>query len=57
VISWAETASRCAPAFAAQQHVVAGEVPLALTVYNFMQEAARQGAATDWFVLEPASRA
>jgi iron(III) transport system substrate-binding protein len=35
--------------------VVAGEVPLALTVYNFMAEAARRkGAATDWFVLEPA---
>src|SRR5256886_8381135 len=35
--------------------VVAGEVPLALTVYNFMAEAARrQGAAIDWFALEPA---
>jgi iron(III) transport system substrate-binding protein len=35
--------------------VVAGEVPLALTVYNFMAETAkRKGAATDWFVLEPA---
>ena len=35
--------------------VVAGEVPLALTVYHFMAEAAkRKGAATDWFVLEPA---
>jgi iron(III) transport system substrate-binding protein len=35
--------------------VVAGEVPLALTVYQFMAEAAkRKGAATDWFVLEPA---
>ncbi len=35
--------------------VVAGEVPLALTVYNFMAEAARsKGAAIDWFVLEPA---
>jgi len=35
--------------------VVAGEVPLALTVYNFMAEAARRkGAALDWFVLEPA---
>jgi iron(III) transport system substrate-binding protein len=35
--------------------VVAGEVPLALTVYNFMAEAARRkGAAIDWFVLEPA---
>jgi iron(III) transport system substrate-binding protein len=35
--------------------VVAGEVPLALTVYHFMAEAAkRKGAAIDWFVLEPA---
>src|SRR6266699_1010739 len=35
--------------------VVAGEVPLALTVYNFMAEAAkRRGAAIGWFVLEPA---
>src|SRR3989442_1846382 len=35
--------------------VVAGEVPLALTVYQFMPEAARRkGAAIDWFVLEPA---
>src|SRR5438093_7576597 len=35
--------------------VVAGEVPLALTVYQFIAEAAkRKGAATDWFVLEPA---
>jgi iron(III) transport system substrate-binding protein len=35
--------------------VVAGEVPLALTVYNFMAESARRkGAAIDWFVLEPA---
>jgi len=35
--------------------VVAGEVPLALTVYNFMAEAARRkGAALDWFLLEPA---
>src|SRR5713101_5669160 len=35
--------------------VVAGEVPLALTVYNFMAEAARsKRAAIDWFVLEPA---
>src|SRR2546430_4714824 len=35
--------------------VVAGEVPLALTVYNFMAEAARrQGATIDWFALEPA---
>jgi len=35
--------------------VVAGEVPLALTVYNFMAEAARRkGATIDWFALEPA---
>jgi iron(III) transport system substrate-binding protein len=35
--------------------VVAGEVPLALTDYNFLAEAARsKGAAIDWFVLEPA---
>ncbi len=35
--------------------VIAGEVPLALTVYHFMAEAARRkGAALDWFVLEPA---
>jgi len=35
--------------------VVAGEVPLALTVYHFMPEAAkRRGAAIDWFVLDPA---
>jgi len=35
--------------------VVAGEVPLALTVYHFMPEAAkRKGAAIDWFVLDPA---
>ncbi len=34
--------------------VVAGEVPLALTVYNFMAETAkRKGATLDWFVLEP----
>ncbi len=35
--------------------VISGEVPLALTVYNFMAEhAKRQGAPVDWFVLEPA---
>jgi iron(III) transport system substrate-binding protein len=35
--------------------VAAGEVPLALTVYNYMPEAAkRKGAPIDWFVLEPA---
>jgi iron(III) transport system substrate-binding protein len=35
--------------------VVAGEVPLALTVYNYMPEQAkRRGAPVDWFALEPA---
>ena len=35
--------------------VVAGEVPLALTVYNYMPEAAKKkGAPIDWFALEPA---
>jgi iron(III) transport system substrate-binding protein len=35
--------------------VGAGEVPLALTVYNYMPEQARRkGAPVDWFVLEPA---
>ena len=35
--------------------VAAGEVPLALTVYQFMPEAARRkGATIAWFVLEPA---
>ena len=35
--------------------VVSGEVPLALTVYNYMPEQAKkQGAPVDWFVLEPA---
>jgi iron(III) transport system substrate-binding protein len=35
--------------------VASGEVPLALTVYNFMVEQAKQkGAAIDWFVIEPA---
>lgn len=35
--------------------VGAGEVPLALTVYNYMPEQARRkGAPIDWFVLEPA---
>ena len=34
--------------------VAAGEVPLALTMYQFLAEAAkRKGAAIDWFVLEP----
>ena len=34
--------------------VGAGEVPLALTVYNYMPEAARKkGAPIDWFALEP----
>jgi iron(III) transport system substrate-binding protein len=35
--------------------VVSGEVPLALTVYNYMPEQAKQkGAPIDWFALEPA---
>jgi len=35
--------------------VVAGEVPLALTVYQFMPEQAKQkGAPIDWFAIEPA---
>ncbi len=35
--------------------VVSGEVPLALTVYNYMPEAAKKkGAPIDWFVIEPA---
>ncbi|HLQ24676.1 MAG TPA: extracellular solute-binding protein [Acidiferrobacterales bacterium] len=34
--------------------VVSGEVPLALTVYNYMPEQAKQkGAPIDWFVIEP----
>jgi iron(III) transport system substrate-binding protein len=35
--------------------VISGEVPLALTVYNYMPEQAKKkGAPIDWFVLEPA---
>ena len=35
--------------------VIAGDVALALTVYQYMPEAAkRKGATIDWFVLEPA---
>ena len=35
--------------------VISGEVPLALTVYNYMPEQAKQkGAPIDWFALEPA---
>ncbi|MDB5775032.1 MAG: putative transporter substrate-binding protein [Herbaspirillum sp.] len=35
--------------------VISGEVPLALTVYNYMPEQARaKGAPIDWFVIEPA---
>jgi iron(III) transport system substrate-binding protein len=35
--------------------VIAGDVPLALTVYNYMPESAKsKGAPIDWFVLEPA---
>jgi iron(III) transport system substrate-binding protein len=35
--------------------VVAGEVPLALTVYQYsVEQAKKQGAPIDWFVIEPA---
>ena len=35
--------------------VVSGEVPLALTVYNYMPEQAKKkGAPLDWFAIEPA---
>ena len=35
--------------------VIAGEVPLALNLYNYMPEQAkRRGAPIDWFALEPA---
>ena len=35
--------------------VVSGEVPMALTVYNYMPEQAKKkGAPIDWFVIEPA---
>jgi iron(III) transport system substrate-binding protein len=35
--------------------VVSGEVPLALTLYNYMPEQAKKkGAPIDWFTLEPA---
>jgi iron(III) transport system substrate-binding protein len=35
--------------------VIAGEVPLALDIYNYMPEQAkRQGAPIDWFALQPA---
>jgi iron(III) transport system substrate-binding protein len=35
--------------------VIAGDVPLAMTVYNYMPESSkRKGAPIDWFVLEPA---
>ena len=35
--------------------VIAGEVPLALTLYNYMPEQAKKrGAPIDWFALEPA---
>ncbi|BAN27270.1 ABC transporter substrate-binding protein [Caballeronia insecticola] len=36
--------------------VIAGEVPLALEVYNYMPaQAKRRGAPIDWFVLQPAA--
>ena len=35
--------------------VISGEVPVALTVYNYMPEQAKKkGAPVDWFALEPA---
>jgi iron(III) transport system substrate-binding protein len=35
--------------------VVSGEVPMALTVYNYMPEQAKKkGAPIEWFALEPA---
>ena len=35
--------------------VISGEVPLALTIYNYMPEQAKKkGAPVDWFALEPA---
>src|SRR5438045_9534097 len=35
--------------------VISGEVPLALNLYNYMPEQAKQkGAPIDWFALEPA---
>jgi iron(III) transport system substrate-binding protein len=35
--------------------VISGEVPLALTVYNYMPEQAKKkGAPVDWFTLDPA---
>src|SRR5438445_164951 len=35
--------------------VASGEVPLALTVYNYLAEGAKQkGAPVDWFAIEPA---
>jgi iron(III) transport system substrate-binding protein len=35
--------------------VVSGEVPMALTVYNYLAETAKQkGAPIDWFAIEPA---
>ncbi|MDB5762898.1 MAG: hypothetical protein JWQ21_1893 [Herminiimonas sp.] len=35
--------------------VIAGEVPMAIAMYNYMPEAAkRKGAPIDWFVLDPA---
>jgi iron(III) transport system substrate-binding protein len=35
--------------------VISGEVPLALTVYNYMPEQAKKkGAPIDWFAIEPA---
>lgn len=34
--------------------VISGEIPMALTVYNYMPEQAKKKAPIDWFALEPA---
>lgn len=34
--------------------VISGEVPMALTVYNYMPEQAKKKAPIDWFAIEPA---
>ena len=50
------TACRCASGHTLLNNmVISGEVPLALTVYNYMPEQAKKkGAPIDWFALEPA---
>ena len=54
--SWRPTASPSAQGHTLLNNmVVSGEVPLALTVYNYMPEQAKKkGAPIDWFALEPA---